>query len=89
MLIVFIIFFLKKNPSRNTNSVSNSLDPDQNRLYVGPDLGPNCLKGYHQKILLYTELKEKFKTFYCLQNHDYFTCSFIYEQVHNKTNYLV
>ena len=26
------------------SSVSNSLDPDQARLFVGPDLGPNCLQ---------------------------------------------
>ena len=25
-------------------SVSNSLDPDQARHFVGPDLGPNCLQ---------------------------------------------
>ena len=24
--------------------VSNSLDSDQDRLFVGPDLGPNCLQ---------------------------------------------
>ena len=24
--------------------MSNSLDPDQARHYVGPDLGPNCLQ---------------------------------------------
>ena len=24
--------------------MSNSLDPDQARHFVGPDLGPNCLK---------------------------------------------
>ena len=29
---------------RNTASVSNSLDPDQARPYVGPDLVPNCLQ---------------------------------------------
>ena len=29
---------------RNTIRVSNSLDPDQARQFVGPDLGPNCLK---------------------------------------------
>ena len=28
----------------NTIRVSNSLDPDQARQYVGPDLGPNCLQ---------------------------------------------
>ena len=24
--------------------MTNSLDPDQARLFVGPDLGPNCLQ---------------------------------------------
>ena len=47
--------------------MSNSLDPDQARHYVGPDLGPNCLHrlsaedttrqtvciGYLQRTLLY------------------------------------
>ena len=28
----------------NTIRVSNSLDPDQARWNVGPDLGPNCLQ---------------------------------------------
>ena len=28
----------------NTIRVSNSLDPDQVRHVVGPDLGPNCLQ---------------------------------------------
>ena len=27
-----------------TIQVSNSLDPDQDRHFVGPDLGPNCLQ---------------------------------------------
>ena len=30
----------------NTIRVSNSLDPDQARHYVGPDLGPNCLQRF-------------------------------------------
>ena len=29
----------------NTIQVSNSLDPDQARQNVGPDLDPNCLQG--------------------------------------------
>ena len=33
-----------KNSFRNTIRVSNSLDPDQARHIVGPDLGPNCLQ---------------------------------------------
>ena len=28
----------------NTIRVSNRLDPDQARHFVGPDLGPNCLQ---------------------------------------------
>ena len=28
----------------NTIRVSKSLDPDQARHFVGPDLGPNCLQ---------------------------------------------
>ena len=32
------------NSFRNTIRVSNSLDPDQDRQNVGPDLGPNCLQ---------------------------------------------
>ena len=34
---------LPKNSLRNTIRVSNSLDPDQARHFVWPDLGPNCL----------------------------------------------
>ena len=32
------------NYFRNTIRVSNSLDPDQARHFVQPDLGPNCLQ---------------------------------------------
>ena len=35
---------LSKNAFRNTIRVSNSLDTDQDRHSVGPDLGPNCLQ---------------------------------------------
>ena len=33
-----------KNSFRNTVSVSNRLDQDQSRRFVGPDLGPICLQ---------------------------------------------
>ena len=33
-----------KIPFRNPIRVSNSLDLDQDRHFVGPDLGPNCLQ---------------------------------------------
>ena len=34
----------RKNSFRKTIRVSNSLDPDHSRHYVGPGLGPNCLQ---------------------------------------------
>ena len=43
LMFFFKIIFLK-NYFRNTIRVSNSLDPDQTRLYVGADLGTNCLQ---------------------------------------------
>ena len=36
---------LKKN-LLGIQSVSNSLDPDQARHFVGPDLGSNCLQRF-------------------------------------------
>ena len=47
--IVVCWFFSKstfsKNYFRNIISVSNSLDPDRARHFVGSDLDPNCLLG--------------------------------------------
>ena len=31
--------------------LSSSLDPNQARLFVGPDLGPNCLQRFQQATL--------------------------------------
>ena len=39
----FKINFLENCFSNNIR-VSNTLDPDQARHFVGPDLGPNCLQ---------------------------------------------
>ena len=42
-------------------SVSNSLDPDQARHFVGPDLGPNCLQNISaddKSSLVVNELKQ-------------------------------
>ena len=41
-LFSHILFTLWMPDFFNTIKVSNSLDPDQVRLFVGPDLGPNC-----------------------------------------------
>ena len=43
-----IFFFEKFFPRPEIIRVSNSLDPDQARLFVRPDLGPNCCKSYQQ-----------------------------------------
>ena len=47
-----VFFFSKstfsKNSFRNVMKVSNSMDPDLARRFVGPDLGPNCLQSYQQ-----------------------------------------
>ena len=52
LLLSFADIFQKstfsKQSFRNTSRVSNSLDPDQERLSVGPDLDPNCLKRFQQ-----------------------------------------
>ena len=44
MLGNFACFFVVcgKKSFRNTIRVSNSLDPDQARRFVGPDMGLNC-----------------------------------------------
>ena len=42
---------------RNTIRVSNGLDPDQDRHFVGPDLGPNCLQRSSADDKFETELK--------------------------------
>ena len=39
-------FFSKLICSKNLLRMSNSLDPDQARHLVGPDLGPNCLQRF-------------------------------------------
>ena len=42
-LLIFSKQTFSKNSLRNTISVSNSLDPDQARRFVVPELGTNCL----------------------------------------------
>ena len=44
MLFCGLLIFFNINSFGNTMRVSNSLDPDQARHFVGPDLCPNCLQ---------------------------------------------
>ena len=44
LLIIFQNQLFSKHSFRNTIRVSNGLDPDQGRRFVGPCLGPNCLQ---------------------------------------------
>ena len=39
----------QKESFRNSIRVPNDLDPDQDRLCVGPDLVPNCLRRFNQQ----------------------------------------
>ena len=39
---VFVLITFSKIAFRNTNSVSNSWDPNQARFFIGPDLDLNC-----------------------------------------------
>ena len=55
-LLIFSKTNVSKNSFRNTILVSNRLDPDQDRHFVGPDLGPSVCKGYQQTTLVGNEL---------------------------------
>ena len=46
----FLFFFFLKISFRNTIRTSNSLDPDQARKNVGPDLDQTICEGYQQSI---------------------------------------
>ena len=46
---------------RKTIRVSNSLDPDQARHIVGPELGPNCLKMLPADDTSQTELMDDYR----------------------------
>ena len=41
-LLIFTKSTFSKNSFNRTIRVSNGLDPDQARHFVGPDQGPNC-----------------------------------------------
>ena len=45
-LLIFSKSSFSKNSFRITLRLSSSLDPDRARLFVGPDLGPNCLQKF-------------------------------------------
>ena len=42
--IIVLTLCMHGNLIMTTIRVANNLDPDQARLFVGPDLGPNCLQ---------------------------------------------
>ena len=46
MLFVVCRLFFKSFFFKNAIRVSNRLDPDQARQFVGPGLGPNCLQRF-------------------------------------------
>ena len=48
----------------NTNSASNSLDPDRERHFVGPDPVQNCLQGYQQMTRVAASMEESIIALY-------------------------
>ena len=60
-------FLSKSTCSKNSFSftirVSNSLDPDQARCFVGPDMGSNCFRSYQQTTLGDNKLNRLFLSF--------------------------
>ena len=44
MLLLLSAVTFSKNYFRNTIRVSKGLDPEQDRHFVGSNLGPNCLQ---------------------------------------------
>ena len=67
LLLSSAVFFSKvifsKNYFRNTIRVSNILESDQDRQFVGPDLVPNCLHMLHVSDRL---VKKEFKAQFSL-----------------------
>ena len=55
--------FFHKDLYRITIRVAYSLDPDQARLFVGPDLGPNCLQRLSADDTSRHRVKQLFKNF--------------------------
>ena len=55
-----LLTFFKNIPSE-TNRVSNDLEPDQDRLSVGPDLGPKLFcKGYQQRTKVAASIEKSY-----------------------------
>ena len=66
---VFVFFFFLKSSIqktvRNFIRVSNSLDPDQEQINFGPDLGQNCFQTETAHLVL-CMLGTLYTSFYCL-----------------------
>ena len=63
--------------------VSNSLDPDQDQHYVGPDLGPNCFQRLSADVKVTTS-KERVKPRH--ENSICFKPTTIFERGHMISN---
>ena len=65
LLFFFSIFTFPKKFFQE-HSVSNGLDPDQDRPSVGPDLSPNCLqKLLADKKLPLANLRKELNSVFC------------------------
>ena len=98
MIVCCLLIFFSKSTSfqnsfRNTTRASNSLDPDQARYYVGPDLGPNCLQRLQQttlvgKVLALKALLSILILHTLLSNFYSFTCRHVSLRAENSMDLL-
>ena len=65
LLLFFSKLIFSENSFRNTIRVTNSLDPDQDRHSVGPDLGPNFLRRLSANLIFCLVLVQTRKTGNC------------------------
>ena len=89
MLFVVCWFFSKPTFSKNTIRMSNSLDPDQARRFVEPDLGPNCLKKLSADTSWQRDLIQKHGK-WCVcetQTPSPYTCNYIKSRLKVKIIY--
>ena len=68
-LLIFRKINFLKSSFRNNIRVSSSLDPDQARQFVGPDLGPNCLQRLSADDTSRQKVKQYFLFNHCLEFH--------------------
>ena len=66
-----------KNSFNGTIRVSNSLDPDQARHFVCPDLGPNCLQRLSTEDIVRASKERDYISCFCCPQLTFLKINFI------------